>query len=192
METFINKYSKLAVSVKKGDKQMKKVPWKNIYFIDGDFTINGRDFNTAFTFVQTNPESTITIKWDSNLNMMILTKWNIAFEWSCTNNQNVKWIFYASWKLIRRWILHNDKLTNSVWCTKWWLNIKWVLIWNNFNSLMKNSRSHLENWFNTGNKRWEIMNGWSVVIEYSPSIFTKSTMPPGAEDFTTALSIYKN
>ena len=76
-------------------------------------------------------------------------------------------------------------------------NIKWVLIWKNFNSLMRNSRSHLEYWFDVtwgkgGKNAKTIMNGWSVVIEYSPSIFTKSTMPPGAEEFTTALSIYKN
>jgi hypothetical protein len=36
------------------------------------------------------------------------------------------------------------------------------------------------------------MNWASVLIEYSPSIFTKSTMPPGAEYFTTALTVYKN
>ena len=59
---------------------------------------------------------------------------------------------------------------------------------------MKNSRSHLELWFdgvNGGKNAKTIMNWASVVIEYSPSIFTKSTMPPGAEDVTTALSIYK-
>ena len=68
---------------------------------------------------------------------------------------------------------------------------------------MKDSRSNLTNWFKVrrDNRRAEdlglaeknsIINGASVSIEYSPSIFTKSTMPPGAEDFTTALSIYKN
>jgi hypothetical protein len=36
------------------------------------------------------------------------------------------------------------------------------------------------------------MDGASVLIEYSPSVFTKGSMPPGAEDFTTALSIYKD
>ena len=97
-------------------------------------------------------------------------------------------------------MLHNDNLDNSVWCDKWWLNIKWVLIWNNFNKLMKNSRSHVETWFKKDGSKSDskqeltknIMNWGSVVIEYSPSIFTKSTMPPGAEDFVTALSIYKN
>ena len=200
MDAFIKKYEKLAVSVKKYNKQMKKVPWKNIYFISGDQIIEGGDFNTPFTFVQTNPNSTITIKWNSSLNMMILTKWNIAFEWNCEANQTVKWIFYAQGNLIRNWVEKNNNLNNSVWCTKGWLNVKWVLIWNDFNSLMTKSRSHLETWFKRDGSRDgddqqlanKVMNWASVVIEYSPSIFTKSTMPPGAEDFTTALSIYKN
>ncbi len=194
MTAFIDKYEKLAVSVKMGNQEMKKVPWKNIYFISWSYTIEGWKYTKPFTFVQTNPNSTITIKWNSSLNMMILTKWNIAFEWDCTTNQNVKWIFYASKNLIRNWVKKNDTLNNNVWCTQGWLNIKWVLIWNDFNSLMKQSRSHLENWFEAdepNDKKIEIMNWASVVIEYSPSIFTKSTMPPGAEDFTTALSIYK-
>jgi hypothetical protein len=35
------------------------------------------------------------------------------------------------------------------------------------------------------------MNGASLLIEYSPSIFTKATMPLGAEEFTTALEVYR-
>ena len=198
MEKFIDKYEKLAVSVKWDNK--KKVPWKNIYFINWDYTINGGDFPTPFTFVQTNKNSTITIVWNSNLNMMILTKWNIAFKWSCEDTQKVKWIFYAKGKLIRTWVDKNTELTNKVWCTEWWLNIKWVLIWNNFNGLMKDSRSHLDTWFkryggrsttDTQELKTKVMNWASVVIEYSPSIFNKSTMPPGAEEFTTALDVYK-
>jgi hypothetical protein len=60
--------------------------------------------------------------------------------------------------------------------------------------MMNNSRSNLNNWFyattDTAKKNL-VMNGASVLIEYSPSIFTVATMPPGAEDFTTALTIYK-
>ena len=89
----------------------------------------------------------------------------------------------------------NDNLEkdNGKWCDKWGLYVKGVLIWDGFDWLMRDSRSHLENWFKADdNHKWsEIMKWWSVVIEYSPSVFTKSTMPPGAEDFTTALSIYK-
>jgi len=60
---------------------------------------------------------------------------------------------------------------------------------------MKDSRSNLNNWFSddSNDKRKRVvMDGASVLIEYSPSVFTTSTMPPGAEYFTTALSIYKN
>ena len=60
---------------------------------------------------------------------------------------------------------------------------------------MKNSRSNLNKWFdsqNGGKNANTVMNWASVVIEYSPSVFTKGSMPPGAEDFTTALSIYKD
>jgi len=58
---------------------------------------------------------------------------------------------------------------------------------------MNDSRSHLETWFNeTPSKETKVMNWASVLIEYSPSVFTTATMPPGAEDFVTALNIYKN
>jgi hypothetical protein len=57
---------------------------------------------------------------------------------------------------------------------------------------MRKSRSNLNNWFGSSQKKNIVMNGASVLIEYAPSVFTKGSMPPGAEDFTTALSIYKN
>ena len=82
---------------------------------------------------------------------------------------------------------------------KWWgLHIKWVLMWPNLEWLMKDSRSAINTWFHVDGdteyttRRNYIMNGASVLIEYSPSIFTKNTTPPGAEYFTTALTVYKN
>ena len=206
MDGFINKYQKLAVKVDiskskflSSDVEVKKVPGKHIYFVDGDITVKwwNRNIETPFTIVQTSGKT--TINGNVGHNMMLLTKWNIIFSWDCETNQNVKWIFYAQGNLIREWVKKNDNLNNNVRCTKWWLNVKWVLIWKNFNNLMINSRSHLETWFNRDGSRADetqlaskVMNWWSVVIEYSPSIFTKGTMPPGAEEFTTALSIYKN
>ena len=200
MDTFIKKYEKLAVTVKESNwKILKKVPWKNIYFVKWDITpSNIIKLDKPATFVQT--EWDTIIDWNVNNNIMILTKHNIRFIWDCTKDQTVKWIFYAKWNLIRTWVDKNNNIHNKVWCTKWWLHIKWVLIWDNFNDLMKNSRSHLDTWFkrdgsrsttDTQKLKTKIMNGASVLIEYSPSIFNKSTMPPGAEDFTTALSIYK-
>jgi hypothetical protein len=35
------------------------------------------------------------------------------------------------------------------------------------------------------------MNGASVLVEYAPSVFVTSAMPPGAEEFMTALEVYR-
>ena len=209
MDKFIKKYEKLAVKVDTTkfwkDVEVKKVPWKDIYFLewDAEFSSNGAKIDKPFTIVQT--KWSTTIDGDLQYNMMLLTKNNITFKWNCTSDQAVKWIFYAWWKLYRAWandkegIEKNKSKDNTYWCDAWWLHIKWVLIWDNFDNLMKSSRSHIDGWWKSdGESRyWEndlrtkVMDGASVLIEYSPSVFTKSTMPPGAEDFTTALSIYK-
>ena len=199
MESFKDKYEKLAVAVKGGSK-IKKVPGKNIYFINEDFTIKDGTFNKAFTIVQKG-ENKVTIDWSvENLNMMILTDWTIEFKWNCTSDQTVKWIFV--WKTLSRGGSvkknTNPEPSYNYWCNKWWLHIKWVLIGDNFGGLMEGSRSHIDGWRKNETDRnpddelkTKVMNWASVVIEYSPSIFTQSTMPPGAEYFTTALDIYK-
>jgi hypothetical protein len=126
--------------------------------------------------------------------MMILTEWDIEFKWDCIYDQTVKWIFYA-WGNLSRWgsIQKNKDIDKGQWCTNWWLHIKWVLIWDGFKNLMNQSRSNINDWFisDASKRKWYVMNWASVVIEYSPSIFTQSTMPPGAEYFTTALDVYK-
>jgi hypothetical protein len=207
MDKFIDKYKKLAVKVNlKGDSflewtSVSKVPGKNIYFVDGPIRIKwwSQSIKNPFTIVQTKWNT--TIEWNvKNHNMMLLTKWNIIFQWNCKEDQEVKWIFYASGYLSRNGVAKNKDPNVGRWCTNWWLHVKWVLIWNNFNNLMSESRSNINDWFIVrwsdqevlNQRRRYVMNWASVVIEYSPSIFTKSTMPPGAEDFTTALSIYKN
>lgn len=197
MDSFIKKYEKLAVKVDTNkfwsNLIVKKVPWKDIYFLSGNANFNPNTVSTRpFTIVQTS--GNVTINGDFDHNMMLLTKNNITFKGDCTHeyDQTVRWIFYAWGKLIRGWVKRNDNVDNGFWCRSGWLHIKWVLIWDGFEWLMNASRSHLNNWFEKTDKQWEIMNWASVLIEYSPSVFTKSTMPPGAEDFTTALSIYKN
>ena len=196
MNNFIKKYEKLAVKVRSdkfwNEVTVKKVPWKDIYFLDGNvtFSSNTNTINKPFTIVQT--RWNVTIKWNVQHNMMLLTNGNITFNWSCETTQTVKWIFYAWWSLTRSWVRKNNDLNNTFWCDEWWLQVKWVLVWNGLDGLMRNSRSSLTKWFGTDKKALAVMNWASVLIEYSPSVFTKSTMPPGAEDFTTALSVYKN
>ena len=202
LESFKKKYEKLAVNVSSSNLTksnpwvtIKKVPGKSIYFVEWDnITINWKkDINNPFTIVT---DWKVTISWDVKYNMMVLAK-DIAFKWNCTSNQKVKWIYYAKGSLSREWIVKNTR-SATTWCSEWGLHIQWVLIWDKFEDLMTASRSNINNWFaiknyeDKANERRKIIMNWaSVLIEYSPSIFTKSTMPPGAEDFTTALSIYK-
>ena len=193
MKNFIDKYSKLAVTADK-KTWLKKVPGKNIYFVEKDLSI-WPDFKVTnpTTIVQTNWNT--TIQWNVDSNLMLLTKWSITFtdtdSHSCSNRQTVKWIFYAKDWVYRTPVTKNTNLNNSTWCTEWWLTIKWVLIWKGLDGMMKNSRSNLNNRFSSKTVK-TVMDWASVIIEYSPSVFTKWTMPPGAEDFTSALSVYKN
>jgi len=203
MDNFIDKYEKLSVklnmnSINKfngtdSETTIKKVPWKNIYFVNWNLTLrwSSSEITRPFTIVQT--QWTTTIQWDVKHNMMLLTKGDIIFKDTCKNNQTVKWIFYARGYLKRPSSMKkNDDENNDVWCDRWWLHVKWILIWKGFDALMKSSRSNIKNRFKPWtNKKNEVMDWASVLIEYSPSVFTKSTMPPGAEDFTTALNIYK-
>jgi len=198
IENFISKYEKLAVKTDvKNNKFLEtskwtvsKVPGKDIYFVKWNLTIRWWKVKWPFTIIQTSWTTIIDGNVDYNI-MLLTTWWNITFRWNCTDNQIVKWIFYAWGSLNRDWVNKNDDTNHEYRCDKWWLYVKWVLIWKWLNELMENSRSHLEEWFNkkTANT---VMNWASVLIEYSPSVFATSTMPPGAEDFTTALSMYKN
>ena len=194
MKKFINKYSKLAVNA---GNWLKKVPGKNIYFIESNICLWSECNSTIkldkpTTLVQT--KWSTEIKWDVDTdNLMLLTYWKIKFtdSNSCNHRQVVKWIFYAESWIERTPVQKNTNINNAKRCTQWWLTIKWVLIWEWLNSMMKNSRSNLNGWFDSKTQQ-TVMNWASVLIEYSPSVFTKGSMPPGAEDFTTALSIYKN
>jgi len=72
------------------------------------------------------------------------------------------------------------------------------LIGNNIDAIVQAKRSQLNDWFLTksstpaaikAERRNEIFNGASVLIEYSPSL--RSALPPGASEFTKALDVYK-
>jgi len=80
------------------------------------------------------------------------------------------------------------------------LYVKGVLIGNNIEDLVASRRSQLNHWFYAGSstdttatvlaeRRNEIFNGAAVLIEYSPSL--RTALPPGANEFTTAMDVYK-
>jgi len=203
MDSFINKYSKLAVKVNISgiSATVKKVPGKNIYFVDGSMTISNSFSSTPFTIVQTNGNT--TIKGNINNNMMLLSKGIITFdaeEFSkCSDTQVVKGIFYTTKNFASTGVNKNTNLNNSKWCIGGNLHIKGIAIGNGLDEVMAERRSNLNEWFRCSDnsltckttRRNYVMKGASLLIEYAPSIFTKSTMPPGAEEFTTALEVYR-
>ena len=81
MTDFTNKYQKLAVTVKNANwRVIKKVPGKNIYFVEWDITLGWSNSSVTLdkpvTFVQTRWNT--TINWNVDYNMMLLTNWNIT------------------------------------------------------------------------------------------------------------------
>ncbi|MDR2190440.1 MAG: hypothetical protein LBP53_04560 [Candidatus Peribacteria bacterium] len=209
MNAFISKYSKLAVKVNSttlgtvaNGVSVKKVPGKNIYFVDGNLKIEGTNtvYNKPFTIIQTIGDT--TIKGNLHHNMMLLTNGKITFDGSasCTATQTLKGIYYAKGGFYSINVSFNNNLNNPSRCTKGNLHIKGIAIGDGLiNNVMANRRSELNQWFTCKSpttqcqtqRRNYIMNGAALLIEYSPSIFTTATMPPGAEEFTKALEVYK-
>lgn len=201
LENFIKTYSKLAVNAAKSSlgNNVKKVPGKEIYFVDGDITLTKGQIQKPFTIVNT--KGTTTIKGDVEHNMMLLTQGEIIFDGaeSCHTAQKLKGIFYAD-KFRTTNTSRNTDLNNSERCTGGNLHIKGIAIAKQGETLLQVSkarRSELNKWFGCSStseqcikeRQGYVMNGASLLIEYAPSIFEKKTMPPGAEDFMKAFKI---
>lgn len=210
IDSFINKYSKLAVkyttiqSIEGNDIVTYKVPGQDIVVFKGVGTLNytdGSTKNKPFTVILDGPS--IQINWSiENTNaMFLLNEGDITFlppANVCTKTQLVKWIFITN----HGEFLAGPDLSNTdrdrPWCNYGWLKVQWVLIWNGIDNLVQMRRSQLNGWFYVwwtsdaaikAERRNEIFNGASVLIEYSPSLW--NALPPGASEFTKALDIYK-
>ena len=210
MNSFINKYSKLAIKygTELSDDNttitIYKVPGQDIVVLKGVGTLTYTEpANTTQPFTVIVDGPSIKINWSiENTNAMFLVnKWNITFLPSadvCTKTQVDKWIFVTSqWSFLAGPDLTNTN-TNKEWCMYGWLKIQWILIGNGIQDLVQSRRSQLNGWFYVwwssdaaikAERRNEIFNGASVLIEYSPSLW--SALPPGASEFTKALDVYK-
>lgn len=156
-------------------------------------------YDRPFTIVQTSGNT--TIKGNLNHNMMLLTKGTITFDASknCNDAQVLKGIFYAENGFKSVNVQRNNNEKNAERCIGQNLHIKGIAIGDGLNQVMQDRRSELNEWFwspgtlaaDQARRRELIMNGASLLIEYSPSIFTASTMPAGAEEFTKALEVYR-
>lgn len=93
-------------------------------------------------------------------------------------------------------LANND--TNKQRCNYGGLYVKGILIGDDIQNIVESKRSQLNHWFTVdgtsdaaikAERRNEIFNGASVLIEYSPSLW--SALPPGASEFTKVLDVYK-
>jgi NADPH-dependent curcumin reductase CurA len=113
----------------------------------------------------------------------------------CQAPQVVKGIFVAGNGFTTSKI-RNDNLNKS-WCTYGNLQVKGILVGAGIDTLVENRRSNLNRWFRAGGsdesqriqRRNQIFNGASLLIEYSPELWAQ--LPPGADQFVNLLDVYK-
>jgi len=164
-DRFVAKYSKLAKKVK---GNLKKVPGKSIYFVEGDQQIDLQNMGIAtdkpFTLIAKNGAD-ILIKGSLYSNAMIMTKGHIIFDaesfdakGACNGDlakyghagQMVKGIFYAEkgFGSSGHENLKNtaEKLSKSERCNYGNLHIKGVAI-GDLTEVVDNRRSELYTWF---------------------------------------------
>ena len=203
--------SKLAVTVKtlpdllKGKNLIvKKVPNQSIYYISSptaNKTLSLKlwaNFDKPFTIITNNIN--LTIQGNVDVNGMFITKnGTIDFEEDpstyCQAPQVVKGIFVAGNGFTTSKI-RNDNL-NKTWCSYGNLQVKWILVGAGIDTLVENRRSNLNRWFRAGGsdesqriqRRNQIFNGASLLIEYSPELWAQ--LPPGADQFVNLLDVYK-
>jgi hypothetical protein len=146
----------------------------------------------------------VVVEWSVRTNWMFIVQWwKISFKEDpnnrCKATQTVQWIFISDlWFGIGDPTLNIVNTLNRERCQWWWLHIKWVLIGDNIEDLVTQRRAQLNDRFRVKSndeakikieRRNKIFNWASVLIEYSPSLWT--SLPPWAEDFTKALEVYK-
>ncbi|MCF7834854.1 DUF11 domain-containing protein [Candidatus Gracilibacteria bacterium] len=215
VSSFVNKYDKL--STKLNDfgfsnltqgtiTELKKVPSKQIYIIKGNGTLTIKQlnsyFNKPFTLVVKGMD--LVVEGSVNTNgMFIVQGGKISFKEDpnsrCEATQVVRGIFITDTGFgVGDITLNMSNDLDKPRCQRGGLDVKGVLIGDNIEDLVVQRRSQLNDWFyvNSNNeskikieRRNEIFAGASVLIEYSPSL--RGNLPPGAEDFTKTLEVYK-
>ena len=213
-ESFKKKYEKLAIKITDNNvndmfsaqniTSIKKVPGQSIYFIDWkwDLIIDQKSIaktSPVYTIIVNGMD--VHIKWNMLVTAMIVVdNWTIYFDdEKCQDGwQVVQWIFVAlDWFWNKFEKLRNTN-ENKEFCPWWNLHVKWVLIWSWIDNISNYKRSQLNDWFTLRSsnlndlkkeRRKEIIEWASVLIEYSPSLW--KILPPGAEMFTESLEVYK-
>jgi len=219
MHNFVSKYKQLAVVVNDpainalfsnaGQIKVSKVPGQQIYIFEsqGATRITLKEmaaFTKPFTMIVDGMD--LVVEWSlTTTNGMFLVKGGkISFKEPtnnvCQTRQVVNGVFITD-----QWfgVVDPNLIINNTFgkprCNEWWLTIKWVLIGQGLDQLVAQRRSHLNTWFwitstsdagKRAERRNKIFDGAAVLIEYNPAL--RQSLPPGMNEFTQVLDVYKN
>ncbi len=220
MNTFKEKYEKLAVNINKSTvtslwlnqneiTSVSKVPNQSIYFIKWNWTLhisqkNLNNKTAAYTLIVEWMD--VEIQWDMFVYAMIVAD-HIKFTdaWGSKGARCAEWWQVVQWIFValngfKAWESLRNTSANQERCARWGLHVKWVLIWNNINNLMNGRRSQLNSWFNVTSTS---ISAQKVRTERKKKIMEGAallieynpslwkTLPPWADIFTESLEVYK-
>lgn len=186
---------------------VSKVPSKSIFVIDaktsaglkGSITVSDKATyqGGAFTLIVINGDLVVKGDMKQNSNgMFIVRDGDLIFSANSdttTNNQNqeVKGIFIGLGNVRAEGDgqpAFNNNL-NKPWINGGRLIINGILLGGDLNKMIVGRRSVVEDWFNK-NLPEGLFDDGSIVIKANPAIFTN--LPPGAEDLSLTLNVFKN
>lgn len=214
----VNKYVNLAVKADTIEDKLannttvtkaivSKVPGKNIFVIDaktpdgkkGLITVldNSTYQGGAFTLIVINGDLVIKGNLTKNPNgMFIVRDGTLTFSAIADakeNNQDqlVKGIFIGLYHVKAEGDGYQSAFNNDL--NKPWINggrltIHGLMLGGDLTKLIEGRRSVVENWFDKRNADGLLDDG-AIVIKANPEIFTN--LPPGAEDISLTLNIFK-
>ncbi len=218
MHDFISKYKQLAVNINDPDINalfananqisVSKVPGQQIYIFESQWAdrITLREmqwFTAPFTMIVDGMD--LVVQWSiTNTNGMFLVKWGkVSFQEPnnnrCATRQVVNGVFITDgWFGVEDPNLFINNSFGQERCNEWGLTVRWVLIWQHLHQLVEQRRSHLNTWFHIQNpteagkkaeRRNKIFDGAALLIEYNPAL--RDNLPPGMNEFTQILDVYK-
>lgn len=219
MHNFVSKYKQLAVVVNEpsinalfsnaGQIKVSKVPGKQIYIFEsqGATRITLKEmtsFTKPFTMIVDGMDLVVEGSMTNTNGMFLVKGGKVSFKEPtnnvCQTRQVVNGVFITDqWFGVPDPNLIINNTFGKPRCNEGWLTIKWVLIGKDLDQLVAQRRSHLNTWFhiistNDAGKRAErrnkIFDGAAVLIEYNPAL--RESLPPGMNEFTQVLDVYKN
>ncbi|MFA5747972.1 MAG: hypothetical protein WC872_02550 [Candidatus Absconditabacterales bacterium] len=192
---------------------VKKIPNQQIYIFEAPAKDNAhleltelKSFSKPFTIILKNINLTIIGSITETNGMFLVQGGTISFQEpfgnKCEATQIVQGIFMTDKgfeaEIKNKYQTTSNNELGTARCNYGGLNIKGVLIGNGTDKIVNARRSQLNHRFQVvssnpnailAERRNEIFNGASLLIEYSPYLW--NNLPPGASEFTKVLDIYK-